>query len=102
LVFLLAPGSWLLASLFYTENLICREPGAYDVISMENIQLEINGESRSIPFVSNILELIQHLGILEGRIAVELNGNIIRRKDWELTPVCDRDRVEIVQFVGGG
>jgi sulfur carrier protein len=69
---------------------------------MGNMQAVINGETRSIPFVSNVLELIEHLGILERRIAVELNGTIIRRKDWDTTPVSDRDRVEIVQFVGGG
>ena len=69
---------------------------------MENITLIINGESRSIPAVSNILELIQYLDIVESRIAVELNKNIIRRRDWEKTPVGNLDRVEIVQFVGGG
>jgi sulfur carrier protein len=71
-------------------------------LHMENITLVINGESRSIPAVSNLLELIQHLEIGEERIAVELNKNIIRRKDWPETAVRDRDRVEIVQFVGGG
>ena len=71
-------------------------------LHMENITLVINGESRSIPAVSNLLELIQHLEIGEERIAVELNKNIIRRKDWQETAVRDRDRVEIVQFVGGG
>ncbi|MBN2319019.1 MAG: sulfur carrier protein ThiS [Acidobacteria bacterium] len=64
--------------------------------------LVINGESRSIPAVSNLLELIHRLEIGEERIAVELNKSIIRRKDWPETPVRDRDRVEIVQFVGGG
>lgn len=69
---------------------------------MENWTLVINGESRSIPAVSNVLELIRHLEISEAHIAVELNKNIIRRKDWPQTPVSDGDRVEIVQFVGGG
>ena len=82
--------------------MICQEHGAYDENSMENITLIINGESRSIPAVSNLLELIQHLEIGEERIAVELNNNIIRRKDWPMAPVLDGDRVEIVQFVGGG
>jgi thiamine biosynthesis protein ThiS len=69
---------------------------------MANVQLIINGESRSIPTVSNVLELVQHLGLADSRIAVELNRNIIRRRDWEITPVGNDDRVEIVQFVGGG
>ena len=69
---------------------------------MKTITLAINGETRSVQGVSHVRELIRHLGIGEDGIAVELNGNIIRRRDWEHTPVADGDRVEIVQFVGGG
>lgn len=69
---------------------------------MGNITLVINGESRSVPEASNVLMLIRCLGIDENHIAVELNRNIIRRRDWETTPVHDKDKVEIVQFVGGG
>jgi thiamine biosynthesis protein ThiS len=69
---------------------------------MDNITLEINGESRSIPPVSNILDLLRFLEIAEEYVAVELNRKIIRRQDWEHTPICDQDKVEIVQFVGGG
>jgi sulfur carrier protein len=64
--------------------------------------LHINGESRSVPAVSNLLELIAHLGIGQDRVAIELNRQIIRRKDWETTPLRDMDKIEIVQFVGGG
>jgi thiamine biosynthesis protein ThiS len=64
--------------------------------------LEINGESRDISPVSNVRELLQLLGISEGRVAVEVNRQIIRRADWENTPISNFDRVEIVQFVGGG
>lgn len=69
---------------------------------MDNIILEINGESRSIPPVSNILDLLRFLEIAEEYVAVELNRKIIRRQDWEHTPISDQDKVEIVQFVGGG
>lgn len=69
---------------------------------MVTMTLVINGESRTIPAISNLLELIRHLEIGQERIAVELNANIIRRNDWPETPICDGDRVEIVQFVGGG
>jgi thiamine biosynthesis protein ThiS len=64
--------------------------------------LEINGEARTIPPVSNVRQLLEVLGISENRLAVELNREIVRRRDWEHTPVCNLDRVEIVQFVGGG
>lgn len=69
---------------------------------MESITLQINGESRTIPTVSNVRELLGVLGIAETRVAVEVNRRIIRRGEWDHTPISDLDRVEIVQFVGGG
>lgn len=69
---------------------------------MNKITLEINGESREISWVSNVQELLDLLGITENRVAVELNRKIVRRGDWQNTSISDRDRVEIVQFVGGG
>jgi len=64
--------------------------------------LVINGESRVVPPVGNVSQLLAHLSIGEERVAVEVNGRIVRRNDWENTPLADRDKVEIVQFVGGG
>ncbi len=69
---------------------------------MNGMRLEINGEPREIPPVSNVRELLQFLGIAGDRVAVEVNREIIRRTDWESTPVSNMDHVEIVQFVGGG
>lgn len=47
-------------------------------------------------------ELIEQLSLAPQRIAIEVNRQIIRRVDWESTDINDGDRVEIVQFVGGG
>lgn len=69
---------------------------------MENLTLEINGETRAIAAVSNVRELLEVLGIPGIHVAVELNRKIIRRGEWEQTRVSNGDRVEIVQFVGGG
>jgi sulfur carrier protein len=82
--------------------LIWAKCGAYDYGLMKNITLEINGEQREIPPVENVSELLQQLGITGSHVAVELNRTIIRQRDWESTPVSNHDRVEIVQFVGGG
>ena len=66
------------------------------------MKLEINGEIKCVPASANIRELLENLGIKPDRIAVELNRAIIRRRDWDDTAVKDLDRIEIVQFVGGG
>lgn len=64
--------------------------------------LVINGETKTCPAVGNVRDLILHLGIGPDRVAVEVNGHIAKRKDWESTAIADQDRIEIVQFVGGG
>jgi sulfur carrier protein len=69
---------------------------------MEKMMLEINGKAREIPPVSTVRELLEFLGIARAQVAVEVNRKIVRRADWEHSPICDRDQVEIVQFVGGG
>jgi sulfur carrier protein len=69
---------------------------------MESMKLQINGEIREISPVSNVQELLQVLGIAGGPVAVEVNRVIVRRADWEKTPIASLDKVEIVQFVGGG
>ncbi len=64
--------------------------------------LLLNGDVRTIPAVASVRELIELLGIRSERVAVELNRRVIKRVDWENTPVRDGDKLEIVQFVGGG
>lgn len=64
--------------------------------------LEINGERRTVPAVENVRELLRYLELGEDRIAVELNHKIVLRKEWHKTSINDRDKIEIVQFVGGG
>ena len=69
---------------------------------MNKITLEINGETRDVPAAANARELLKFLGITEDRVALEINHKIIRRAEWDSTPVADGDHVEIVRFVGGG
>lgn len=35
-------------------------------------------------------------------IAIALNGAVIRRRDWETTPINEGDRIEIVRAMQGG
>ncbi len=74
----------------------------YDVNSMDTMTLEINGETRTLVPVSNVRNLLEVLGISGTHVAVELNRKIVRRAEWEQTAVSNGDRIEIVQFVGGG
>jgi len=68
----------------------------------EQIQIVVNGEERSAPAGQTVRSLLAVLGVEAGRVAVELNRSIIRKPDWDTTPVPDGSTLEIVQFVGGG
>lgn len=50
----------------------------------------------------NVRTLLEHLGIDAQRVAVELDRNIVRKPDWEGTPIVQDSKLEIVMFVGGG
>jgi thiamine biosynthesis protein ThiS len=64
--------------------------------------LTVNGEEREVPATLNLAGLLEHLSLPTERIAVEHNTRVISRKDWETISLNDRDRVEIIHFVGGG
>jgi len=48
------------------------------------------------------MELLEELGITSGRVALEVNMQVIKRADYESFGLHDGDVVEIVNFVGGG
>lgn len=64
--------------------------------------LQINAESRDFPDGLTLAGLIAQLGMKPDRVAVELNLELVPRGRWEATALKDGDRLEIVQFVGGG
>ena len=49
-----------------------------------------------------LASLLQRLDIDPRRVAVEHNLTVVKRARYEDTLVTDGDRVEIVNFVGGG
>jgi thiamine biosynthesis protein ThiS len=66
------------------------------------MELKINGELKEFPAPLSLQELIQTLKLASDRVAVELNGRVIPRREWLCTQLTNNDRIEIVHFVGGG
>jgi thiamine biosynthesis protein ThiS len=66
------------------------------------MKLIINGEEKSVENVSSLSSLLQRLGLKADRVAVELNRDIVARGVWDSTILNEGDKLEIVQFVGGG
>ena len=66
------------------------------------MRLTVNGEVREAPDSATLAWLLASMGIETGRVAVERNREIAPRSLWGETALADGDRLEIVQFVGGG
>ena len=61
----------------------------------------INGEKTDVDGKS-LLEYLISFGYDTKRVAVEFNGNILPKADYDKTVLSDGDKIEIVSFVGGG
>ncbi len=66
------------------------------------MQLTVNGGSVEIGAGSTVAGLLEHLNITRERVAVEVNLDIIPKAAYDIYCLSDGDRIEIVQFVGGG
>lgn len=66
------------------------------------VQVFINGENREVPGELNLRQLLTVLALPAQQIAIELNREVISRRNWEATPINEEDRIEVIHFVGGG
>ena len=66
------------------------------------VEITLNGSQRSVETSTSISVLVESLEMPERRLAVELNGIVVRKADWPKTLLKPDDRIEIVHFVGGG
>ncbi|MDP2212472.1 sulfur carrier protein ThiS [Phenylobacterium sp.] len=66
------------------------------------MNLVINGEPRTLAPLPHLAALVSELGLDPRKVAIERNLEIVPRSAYDLTPVADGDRIEIVHFIGGG
>jgi len=64
--------------------------------------IHLNGVKKEVPEGSTVRTLLEHLGIKPERVAVEINEELVRKATYGDVPVREGDRVEVVQFMGGG
>lgn len=72
------------------------------MLNDKRMKIFINGETKEISGETNLIDLLEHFSLPTARIAVELNKQVVRRKDWETIKINDADKIEIIHFVGGG
>lgn len=66
------------------------------------MKLFLNGEATNAPDSITVEDLLRRLGAPTRGVAVERNREIVPRSLYGSTRLAEGDRVEIVQFVGGG
>jgi sulfur carrier protein len=66
------------------------------------MEVTINGAPRQVPEGLTVLALVEHLGLTEGPVAVEINRAIVPRARHAEHVIVGGDIIEIVHFVGGG
>ena len=66
------------------------------------MRINVNGEEHAAQEGMTVEALVAQLALRPERLAIELNGEVVRRADWQRTTLGEGDRVEIVHFVGGG
>jgi sulfur carrier protein len=66
------------------------------------MEVTVNGERRQVPDGVTVRALVEHLGLTEGPVAVEVNLAVVPRAQHGERVVAPGDVIEIVHFVGGG
>ncbi len=65
------------------------------------MQITVNGEDHTLPDEATVEDLTRHLHV-EGRIALEINHEVVPRSRWNGHALREGDTVEIVRAIGGG
>ncbi len=65
-------------------------------------EIVLNGEPRRLAEGATLLDLLAELGRDPRTVAVERNGEIVRRAEYVTTVLAAGDRLEVVHFVQGG
>lgn len=69
---------------------------------MSRIEVTVNGETGSVPADLTLTGFLELLELDPRKVAVERNLEIAPRSQYDAIKIAAGDRLEIVQFVGGG
>lgn len=64
--------------------------------------ITVNGESRTAESGTTLQALIETLAILDKVMAAAVNMQIVKKEQWPNYTLNDGDKIELLQFTGGG
>lgn len=66
------------------------------------MEIFVNGEARQVPEGITVTQLLEKMALMDRRLAVEVNLEIVPRSTHDVHRLRAGDRVEIVHAIGGG
>jgi len=66
------------------------------------VKIIINGETKEYTEDTTILEMMKDLDLIDKVMAAAVNMNIVKQDVWDSHKLQDGDKVELLDFVGGG
>ena len=70
--------------------------------NLKKIKIQLNGKKHQIKIGHNLKDLLKILKKDNNKVAIELNGEIADKKKYSKIFLKKNDKIEIVQFIGGG
>ncbi len=66
------------------------------------VTITLNGESTTFPEGTTLSALVKKFGYSMSNVVAELNGAVIRPTNYATVVLKDDDKLELLNFVGGG
>ena len=66
------------------------------------MKITVNGQAQTVPAEYTAAQLVEQMGLLGRRIAMEVNLEIVPRSLYAKHALNSGDQIEIVHAVGGG
>lgn len=66
------------------------------------MRVTVNGEKKEYDKELTLLEMMNELNIADKVMAAAVNMNIVKQESWGTHLLNDDDKVELLDFVGGG
>jgi len=64
--------------------------------------LTINGEIKSFEDTLSLEDIIEKLNVTNKVMAAAVNMNVVKKDKWNIYIPENEDKIELLQFVGGG
>jgi len=74
----------------------------YTMRKIKKIEIRVNGKVKYISDKYKMSDLVKNLKIPMKKVAIELNQEIIDKKNINKINLKKNDKIEIVHFIGGG